>query len=64
MKAEIHLRLLIEAPPKTKRLLQKRECAYDIRLNELFRTVDRAIDMALRGEIHHITWTVLVEQSA
>ena len=35
------------------RLLQQREGADDVGLDERGRAVDRAIDMALRREVHH-----------
>jgi hypothetical protein len=43
----------LEAAPIAQRFLQQRERANNIGANELGRPVDRAIDMALGGKIHH-----------
>ena len=54
----------LEPAPIAQRFLQQRERADDIGLNELAGTVDRAIDMALRGEIHDRMRLVPIEQCA
>ncbi len=46
----------------TQRFLQQGEGPDDIGLDELGGTVDRAVDMALGGEIHHAVRRVRLEQ--
>ena len=46
------------------RFLQQREGADNVGLDEFAGAVDRAIDVALRRQVHHGVGLVLVEQSA
>ena len=64
MKAETLLRGLIELAPITQGLLQQGERADDVGLDELRRTVDRAVDMTFGSEIHHAMRLVRIEQAA
>ena len=52
----------VKAAPIAQRLLQQREGADDIGLDEFAGPVDRAVDMALGREVHHIARLVLIEQ--
>lgn len=52
VEAEALLGLALEAAPVPQRLLQQREGANDIGLDEVARPVDRAVDMAFGGEMH------------
>ena len=53
----------IEPPPMAQSFLQQSEGSHDIGLNEFRRLIDRAVDMTLRGEVHHITRPVALEQT-
>ena len=46
----------------TQRFLEQGECPGDIGLDERGGTVDRAVDVALGGEIHHAVRRVRLEQ--
>ena len=61
MKAEALLRRAVEPTPMTQRFLEQGESPGDISLDELGGTVDRAVDMALSGEIHHVVRSVRLE---
>src|SRR4051812_15662342 len=45
-------------------LLEERPRAHHIRLHEFRRTLDRAVDVALRGEMHDGARLVLLQESA
>src|SRR4029079_13300508 len=62
-KAEAILLAAIESAPMPQGLLQQREGPHDIGLDEFRRPVDRAVDMALRSEVHHIARLLPLEQS-
>src|SRR5262245_38365583 len=44
-------------------LLQQDKCTYDVGLDECDRTVDRTVDVALGGQIHHQIGPVGLEQA-
>ncbi|MGY4215683.1 hypothetical protein ACVMFB_002182 [Bradyrhizobium sp. USDA 4522] len=46
------------------RLLQDREGADDVGLDEFAGAVDRAVDMAFRGKVHHSIGLIFLEQPA
>ncbi len=54
----------LEPAPVAQGFLQQRERADHVGVNELAGPVDRAIDMALGGEIHHPMRLVAIEQGA
>jgi hypothetical protein len=53
-----------EASPIAQRLLQQDEGTDDVGLDEFARTVDRTIDMAFGGQVHHEIGLVAIEQRA
>ena len=52
---------LASTAPVPQRLLQQRERADDVGANELGRTVDRAVDVALGREVEHRLRLITVE---
>src|SRR5438874_9282552 len=56
MKAEGGAAIGIQRSPIGKARLQQREGADNVGSDEFVRTVDRAIDVALRSEMHHDVW--------
>ena len=63
-KAESRALLGRQPSPIAQRLLQQREGADNVGLDEFAGSVDRAIDMALRRQVHDGVGLVLVEQPA
>ena len=57
-----NVRLARQRCARSAKLLQQCEGADDIGLNEFAGPIDRSIDMALGGEIHHRVGLILLEQ--
>src|SRR5262249_44779601 len=56
--------LCLELAPVAQRFLKQRECSDHVGLDEFSRTVNRAIDVAFRCQVHHRIRSVPVKKGA